>query len=156
MDACAVGDAGDRDPGAYDAVVVGGSIHHGAHQHELVAWARAHARHLDAHPSAFFSVCLAVADPDDVAAHRAAASWIDDFEDDTGWTADRRRSFAGALQYREYDLVTRFGMRLVMARGDHPTDIRTDVVYTDWDAVDAFAHEVAELAGIEEAAPAAR
>ena len=37
----AVGDAGDRDPGAYDVVVVGGSIHRGARQHELVTWARA-------------------------------------------------------------------------------------------------------------------
>jgi menaquinone-dependent protoporphyrinogen IX oxidase len=33
----------------------------------------------------------------------------------------------------------------VMQRGLHPTDVRRDFDYTDWDAVDAFARACAEL-----------
>ena len=134
--------AGSCDLGGYDGAVVGGSVHMGAHQLELVEWAGRHARQLNALPSAFFSVCLAVADDtDESRAH--ARDWIDDFEDDTGWTPRPSASFAGALQYCEYDVMTRLLMRLMMARGHHPTDVSTDVEYTDWNAVDGFALEMA-------------
>ena len=128
----------------YAAAVVGASVHMEHHQREIVAWARAHAVTLEAMPSAFFSVCLAVADDTDEA-RTAARSYIDDFEDDTGWTPDRTVTFAGALQYREYDFPTRLVMRLLMAHGHHPTDISTDVDYTDWDAVDRFARDIAGM-----------
>ena len=59
---CAIEDAGDVDVGDFDAVVTGASIHHGAHQPEMVTWARRHAIALNARPSAFFSVCLAAAE----------------------------------------------------------------------------------------------
>lgn len=72
-------------------------------------------------------------------------AYIDDFEDDTGWTPRRRMSFAGALQYREYDFVTRLVMRVLMRRGEHPTDITQDFDYTDWEGVDRFGHECARL-----------
>src|SRR6476620_11860604 len=84
-DVRAVADAGDCDPRDYDAVVAGGSVHLGRHQDGLVRWARSRARALDTRPSAFFSVCLAVAD----GTHEGrghAQDWIDDFADDTGWT----------------------------------------------------------------------
>ena len=34
-------------------------------------------------------------------------------------------------------------MRLMIARGDHPTDVSRDYDYTDWDAVRRFAREFA-------------
>ena len=50
-----------------------------------------------------------------------------------------------ALECREYDFMTRLGMRLMMAYGHHPTDIRHDVEYTEAD-VDDFARTCATLA----------
>lgn len=55
-------------------------------------------------------------------------------------------SFAGALQYREYNFPTRTLMRLLMRRGGHPTDTSRDYEYTDWVAVDRFADDFRELA----------
>ena len=55
---------------------------------------------------------------------------------------------AGALQYREYDFVTRLVMRVLMRHGDHPTDITRDYDYTDWDAVERFAGGFKELVGV--------
>ena len=128
-------------PAAYDAVVAGGSIHRGHHQPELVRWARTHAASLSLVRSAFFSVSLAAAE-DTPEARAATRGYLEDFEDETGWLPDLRVSFAGALQYREYDFPTRLAMRLLMARGGHPTDIGRDFVYTDWDAVDEFARQI--------------
>ena len=54
-------------------------------------------------------------------------------------------TFAGALQYREYDFATRLVMRLLMSRGHHPTDAPRDYDYTDWEAVDRFAQHFAEV-----------
>jgi len=34
-------------------------------------------------------------------------------------------------------------MRLLMARGHHPTDTSRDYEYTDWEAVDRFAAQCA-------------
>ena len=131
-------------PGDYDAVVVGASIHAGHHQRLVTDWARRHATSLSAMPSAFFSVSLAAADDTDEA-QRTARAYVDDFVERTGWSPRRTQSFAGALQYREYDVFTRLLIKLMMHRGQHPTDTSRDYDYTDWEAVDAFAQLCAEL-----------
>ena len=128
----------------YDSVVVGASIHAGHHQREITTWIARHATALESAPSAFFSVSLSAAEDDDEA-RAGTRRYIDDMIDDTGWTPRLAVSFAGALQYREYDFATRMLMRLLMARGHHPTDVSEDTDYTDWDAVDAFAQDVAVL-----------
>ena len=97
-------------------------------------------------PTAFASVCLAAADDTDEA-RAATREYIDDMQDDTGWTPTRSITVAGALQYREYDFVTRLVMRVLMRLGDHPTDISRDYEYTDWDAVERFAGDFSELLG---------
>ena len=124
----------------YDAVVVGASIHAGHHQRELVEWAERHRTGLATIPSAFFSVCLTAAD-DTEESRCATRGYLDDFAERTGWAPDRSATFAGALQYREYDFATRLLMRLLMRRKHHETDASRDYDYTDWDAVDRWAHD---------------
>jgi len=134
----------DPFPPDYAAVVVGGSIHAGHHQRELVAWTRRHAMRLSAMPSAFFSVSLSAADDTDEA-RATARTYVDDFVEATGWTPRRAASFAGALQYREYDFFTRLLIKMMMRKGGHPTDSSQDYDYTDWDAVWRFGGEVAGM-----------
>jgi menaquinone-dependent protoporphyrinogen oxidase len=140
------GDVGSTDPSinGYDAVVAGASIHNAHFQPELVAWALRHGTSLTLHPSAFFSVCLTAAD-DSEESREATRDYLDDFEERTGWIPRLRTTFAGALQYREYDFATRLVMRLLMHRGHHPSDVSRDFDFTDWDAVDTFARACAEL-----------
>ena len=131
-------------PGEYDLVIVGASVHAGGHQREIVDWAKHHSIALNAMPSAFFSVCLTAAEESDES-RAATRKYLDDFADDTGWTPRKATAIAGALEYREYDFVTRMLMRLLMQRGGHPTDWSRDYVYTDWDAVERFARECAAM-----------
>ena len=126
----------------YDAVILGASIHAGHHQRALVKWAEQHHTALGMIPSAFFSVCLTAAD-DTEEARAATRGYLDDFVEVTGWTPGRSTTFAGAVQYREYDVATRVLMRLLMRRMHHPTDASQDYDYTDWDAVERWAHELA-------------
>jgi menaquinone-dependent protoporphyrinogen oxidase len=126
----------------YDAVIVGASIHAGHHQRALVKWAERHHTALGHSPSAFFSVCLTAAD-DTEESRAATRGYVDDFVERTGWTPSESTTFAGAVQYREYDLATRVLMRLLMRRMHHPTDASQDYDYTDWDAVESWAHELA-------------
>jgi menaquinone-dependent protoporphyrinogen oxidase len=134
----------DPVPHEYAAVVAGGSIHQGRHQDELVRWARAHATSLTAMPSAFFSVSLTAADDTDEA-RAATRGYLDDFVEATGWTPRRTATFAGALQYGEYDLFTRLLVRLTLGRGEHAPGAGRDHDYTDWDAVWRFGGEVAAM-----------
>jgi menaquinone-dependent protoporphyrinogen oxidase len=129
-------------PDGYAGVIVGASIHGGHHQREVVDWAKRHAAALSAMPTAFFSVCLVAAE-DNEESRAATRKFIDDFAEETGWTPGTTTTFAGALQYREYDHFTRTLIRLMMKRGGHPTDTSHDYDYTDWDAVERFGREFA-------------
>lgn len=143
---CEVGAARELQPLEYDGVIVAASVHAGRHQADIIDWAKHHAAALNGMPTAFVSVCLAAAD-DTEESRSATRDYIDDMEDDTGWRPTRSVTVAGALQYREYDFVTRLAMRVLMSRGEHPTDISRDYEYTDWDAVESFAGEFSELLG---------
>jgi len=135
------------EPWQYDAVVVGASVHAGHHQKAVIEWLRSYAGALNGLPSAFFSVCLTAAD-DTEEARRSSQGYIDDALGKTGWRPQIARTFAGALQYREYDLFTRLLIKLMMKHGGHPTDTSHDHDFTDWDAVERFGAECAELAAV--------
>ena len=141
-----VGEAREPPPPDYDGVIAAASVHAGRYQAAILDWLKHHATGLNGMPTAFVSVCLAAADDTDEA-RAATREYIDDMQDDTGWTPTRSITVAGALQYREYDFVTRLVMRVLMKHGDHPTDVTRDYEYTDWDAVERFAGDFSELLG---------
>jgi menaquinone-dependent protoporphyrinogen oxidase len=136
-------------PLGYDAVIAGASIHAGHYQRELVHWVERHRTALATVSSAFFSVCLTAADDTDES-REATHAYIDALVEKTGWTPASTATFAGALQYREYDFVTRLMMRLLMRHMHHETDASRDYDYTDWDAVDRWARELVPALAIPE------
>src|SRR3954447_11264439 len=138
--------AADLDPAGYSGVIVGASIHGGHHQREVVDWAKRHGDALSRKTTAFFSVRLVAAEDTDES-REATRKFIDDFVDETGWAPGTTTTFAGALQYREFDHFTRTLIRLMMKRGGHPTDTSRDYDYTDWDAVERFGRDFAAEVG---------
>ncbi|MFC4406562.1 flavodoxin domain-containing protein [Haloarchaeobius iranensis] len=132
----------DLDVPAYDAVIVGGSIHVGTHRDAVVGFARDHRDALAARPSAFFQVCLSSAS-DDAARRAEATGYIDAFVEQTGWQLDAVASFAGALRFSEYGFLKRLVMKQIAAEATGDTDTSRDYEYTDWAAVDPFAVEFA-------------
>jgi menaquinone-dependent protoporphyrinogen oxidase len=125
----------------HDAVVVGASIHVGEHQSAVREFVAANRDALSAVPTAFYQVSLSSANEEKRA---EAAGYVESFIAETGWHPDRIGQFGGALRFSEYGFLKRLMMKRIAE--DLLTDERDssgDVEFTDWDAVDAFAADVA-------------
>lgn len=140
-----VHDVGDApDPTVFDAVVLGDSIHMGHHSRALRSYAKRHAEAIGSRPSALFQVSLASAD-DDEEHDRIANGYVADLLHESGIAPDVVGLFAGAIAYTRYGWIKTRVMRAIQEAEGRSTDTSTDVEYTDWDAVDHFAEDVAKL-----------
>jgi menaquinone-dependent protoporphyrinogen oxidase len=138
-------------PSGYDGVVVGDSIHATHHSRPMTKYLKQYADELHAVPAALFQVCLASANPDDE--HTATAQGlVHDLLKHTGFDPDIVGLFAGALVYTQYGWLTRRIMRAIVKHEGGDTDTSHDYEYTDWSAVEHFAHDVHALV----ASPATR
>ena len=68
------------------------------------------------------------------------------------WRPTSTTRFAGALRYTAYDRVTRWIIKMISGSQGRPTDTTRDHEFTDWAGVDAYAHELVELAQLKAAA----
>ena len=132
----------DLNPAAYDGVMVGASIHYGHHPAYLHKLISRHRAVLAARPCAFFSVSLSAGGPRPKLA--AAQRYLDKFMRKTGWQPQLVASFAGALKYSVYGPIKRRVMIVFMTLGGGETDTSRDYEYTDWAAVERFAHAYAQ------------
>ena len=125
----------------YDTVVVGASIHVGKHQDEVRDFVTDNRDALSGMPTAFFQVSLSSANEEK---REEAAGYVESFLTETGWHPDRIGQFGGALRFSEYGFLKRLMMKRIAK--DLLTEERKpngDIEFTDWDAVDAFAADVA-------------
>jgi menaquinone-dependent protoporphyrinogen oxidase len=124
----------------YDAVIIGGSVHMGKHQEEVVDFVRKNRADLERLPSAFFSVSLAA--NGDLA---NAEAYVENFAQQAGWRPTKVGLFSGALLYRQYGFIKRYMMkRIVRDKPGMSTDTSRDYVYTDWDQIRRFAEDFVE------------
>jgi menaquinone-dependent protoporphyrinogen oxidase len=130
--------SGDAIPDGCDAVIVGASIHMGKHDAHVGDFVRKNLAALERLPSAFFSVSLAAYG--DTA---EAESYVEEFEQDTGWRPATVALFGGALLYTEYGFLKRHVMKKIARDkpGNLGTDTSRDYVYTEWDGVRRFAED---------------
>jgi menaquinone-dependent protoporphyrinogen oxidase len=128
------------------AVVVAASVHVGAHQDEAEAFVRRNLVELNARPSMFVSVSLAIASKlaGEADAARAIAR---KFPDQLGWKPDHVVCVAGRLAYTRYGVVKRFMLRRIAAKEGGPVDTSRDHELTDWDQVRAAASELVQAIG---------
>lgn len=124
----------------FDAVIVGAPIYARRYPAQLRKWVRDHAEELNRSTTAFFSVCLAVLQKDEKV-QRDLLLISEAFFRKTGWYPKRRRVFAGALVYSDYNWFLKRVMRMISRRGGQDTDIHQDYEYTHWNEVTRFADE---------------
>lgn len=127
----------------YDAVLIGASIHGGRHQESIVEFVTQHSEALAAMPTAFFQVSMSAASETKAA---DAATYLEVFLEETGWNPDRIAQFGGALRFSEMGFLKRLVVKQVVKRGDPDVDLSGDAEWTDWDAVEDFANDVAAFA----------
>lgn len=131
-------------PTGYDGVILGDSIHLTQHSQSLTRYAKTHIDELHTMPLALFQVSLTSATKDEehsTKAHQLLA----DFVDETGIDPDLVGLFAGSLAYTKYGWFKRRLLREIVFADIGETDISSDHEYTDWEAVEEFATDVAAL-----------
>jgi menaquinone-dependent protoporphyrinogen oxidase len=128
----------------YDGFLIAASVLYGRHQRYLQTFVRDHVTRLNAMPSAFVSVCGAMAGsaPEGVA---MAQGYLEKFLRTTGWLPKIAESFAGELAYTRYSPWIRWMMKMISRRTGRPTDTSRDYDLTDWARVDQFAQQFAAL-----------
>jgi menaquinone-dependent protoporphyrinogen oxidase len=136
------------DPAAAEAlraagnVLIGSPIHAGKPHKRAVRFAAEHLREIQAGRSALFLVCLTARDGADKA-KAEIAKYHEDFTRRTGWTPSLRAAFAGALPFTKYGFFKRQLMKAIARSTDKALDTSKDHVFTDWEAVRAFAKQFA-------------
>ncbi|PKL96292.1 MAG: menaquinone-dependent protoporphyrinogen IX dehydrogenase [Gammaproteobacteria bacterium HGW-Gammaproteobacteria-8] len=136
-------DADEIDLSVHDRIVIGASIRNGKHKPVVHAFIQQHLELLNARPSAFFSVNLVARKP-----HKNTPEtnpYMKAFVEKSPWRPDLLGVFAGNLDYRRYSFSDRSIIRFIMWLTKGPTAADTRIEYTDWDAVDRFAAQIAEL-----------
>jgi menaquinone-dependent protoporphyrinogen oxidase len=128
---------------AFDAIIVGGSVHAGEYQSAVREFVKRNRELLERVPSAFFSVSLTAADAD-AEAETETQTTLDKFFRETGWRPQRVEVIAGALVYTQYNVFIRHLIRLIAKQhGRTELDTSRDYDFTDWEAVERFARSFA-------------
>lgn len=145
------GEATGLSLGAFAAVVIGGSIHGGAHvQPKLLQFVKDHRAILQIVPTSFFVVCKDAA-RDGMHARERVAKYFEEFERDTGLVPARVAAFGDELHYTEYGPLEKLAVRISAKMHGEPTDTSRDHDLTDWESVAAFARVLAEDARVASA-----
>ncbi len=136
-------DIGDIDLAAADALIVAAPVHVGHYPGALGHWLRVNAKRVNAIPSAFVSVSLAMASafPEE---HREIEEIANSFLEESGWQPSAVHQAAGALRYLKYDYLKRLLMRQFAKQEGGPLDTSRDHEFTDWDALADFTRKFLE------------
>ncbi|HEX8028530.1 MAG TPA: flavodoxin domain-containing protein [Vicinamibacterales bacterium] len=141
----------DPRPSDYAGIIVAASMHARGYQKSVEKWLRAHVGEFGAQPTAFVSVCLAIASKHEKS--RAEAALIPRrFVDEIGWHPPVIKVIAGALPYTRYNPFIRWIMKRIAKAEGGDTDTTRDYEYTDWREVREFADRFAHQVIIREAA----
>lgn len=134
-----IADATDEPPTPvnYDAILIGSSIHMHKYKNSVKQYIINNIDELNKKPSAFFSVCMAVASEIDEE-HEEVTTLAKSFLNQTGWKTKEINHIAGALKYTQYDYFKRLIMRMIAKKQGGDTNTSHDYEYTDWNAVKDF------------------
>jgi menaquinone-dependent protoporphyrinogen oxidase len=121
----------------YDAVIVTAPVHQHRHHAAVTHFVKKYLPVLRARPTAFLSISLTAALPDEEH-RREAQEYIAEFVHETGWQPSATLAVAGALRFARYDYFRRLARRAIGAPGDGSAGEAGDQEFTDWLEVRAF------------------
>lgn len=126
--------------GDYDAAIIAGPVHMGAHGAPLTAFIAKHAERLNQVHSAFLSVSLAAAS-DDPAERKGAEAAAETLCQETDWRPDTTLLVAGAVHDRQTGFFKRLVLHAILRRKGVALNPSGDTEFTDWETLDAFVRD---------------
>lgn len=144
-DFCDIEQANSINLNDYDTILIGGSIRYGHFRKSLRSFVQQYAALLNTKKSAFFCVCVTARKPGKDTPEGSV--YTRKFFEKTPWQPNLKAVFAGALYYPRYGWFDRTMIRFIMRMGGEKNhDMSQNYSYTNWDKVDEFAKQFAELA----------
>ena len=122
----------------YDFLIVGGSVHFGRHQRELEKFIERKLPAISSKATALVSVSGAATTP---AGKEEAENYVHQLVRRTGWAPEIFVTIGGAEPYTRYGFFTRILMWSIAKKHGRIVDVHRDYEFTDWGAVERFAHE---------------
>lgn len=132
------------DPAGFDAILIGAAIRNGKHNPAVLDFIERNRALLEAKVSAFFSVNLVARKPNKNTPE--TNPYVQAFLKISPWQPRQVAVFGGRVDYRRYRPFDRWVIRFIMWVNKGPTDLDTQVEFTDWDAVVRFAEDFAARA----------
>ncbi len=144
--------ARDLDLSGFSAAVLASPVHAFHHDRALSRFVKAHRAQLEKMPSAFLSISLTEAmieSAESTDEKRRGAiverdKQLEGFFTETGWRPPLVQAVAGALLFEQAGFFKRLLLKAI-ARGAK-LESNKDQVFTNWAALDGFAHEFAARA----------
>lgn len=140
IDLCALKQVNTLDIHTYDQVVLGASVRYGNYSPLLFEFIEKHQDFLTASGSGFFSVNLTARKPEKSSPE--TNRYIEKFLEKTTWRPKHLAVFAGALKYSEYNWWQTLLIQMIMKITGGSTDTQSDLEFTCWDSVAAFARHL--------------
>lgn len=138
-------DAKTLDWQQYDRVLIGASIRYGHFQPVVNEFVKHNLLALQQRVSGFFSVNLTARKSEKRSPETNA--YTVKFLAQSPWQPDCCAVFAGALYYPRYRWFDRVMIQFIMRMTGGETDASKEVEYTDWQQVQRFARDFAQLPG---------
>lgn len=132
------------DPGRFDRLVFGASMHAGGLEKELVEFVNAHADAIVGRPRSLFVVLLSAAAKDPALREEWLADARAKIDEQLRVAFDDVEMIAGALRYSRYPLPLKWMMRRIARKAGEDTDTSRDYEYTDWQQVADYANRLLE------------
>lgn len=127
----------------FDKIIIGSSIRYGKHNAKVIDYIKENTLPLNEAKTAFFSVNL-VARKEEKSS-KETNPYVAKFFNQIAWNPTLVAVFAGSLDYPKYSFFDRIMIQLIMYMTKGPTNTKTQIEYTDWDKVRAFAKDFDRL-----------
>ena len=139
----AIENANEVDLDKFNKIVIGASIRYGKHSKKVYEFIKNNQQILDNKPNAFFSVNVVARKPDKN--QPGTNPYLKKFLLQISWKPKELAVFAGKIDYKKYNVLDRFMIRMIMWITKGPTDPETVVEFTNWKQVDKFAQIISQM-----------
>ena len=126
-----------------DKIVIGASIRYGKHARQVYSLIENYHDILAGKTNAFFSVNLVARKPEKSTAE--TNPYVKKFLKQIKWKPQVVTVFAGRINYSLYGFIDKQIIRLIMLITNGPTDLQSDIEFTDWNKVEQFAEKIAGM-----------
>lgn len=121
----------------YDKIIIASSIRYGKHNPQIEQLIEQHHKLLNTKTTVFISVNLVARKVEKSKAD--TNPYVVKFLNKIKWKPSVVEVFAGRLNYKMYNFFDKQIIRLIMYITKGPTNPKTEIEYTNWDDVTAFA-----------------